>query len=136
MGNHPEKPQPQFDSDPRLNHGSRVQAPDVQGRDEVEGVHQPDLLAHGDVSNDVLPIDPGGTWPNEHQERSSLLPGELPTGPRSMLAPDVGEPGQPICLLNGVPSTRSPSLLLLESPTPRGRVQPPRQKPKPVDEQV
>ena len=114
MGNHPEKPPPQFDLDPRLNHGSHLRPRVDKSGDPVEGLHDSDLLPHGDVKDDVLPADFGRTRAEEHQERSALLPGELSTSPGGMLAPDFCEPRQPVRLMDGVSSMRSPSLLLLE----------------------
>ena len=114
MGNHSEKPQPQFDLDPRLNHGSHLRARADKGGDKMESLHEPDLLSHGDLPDDVLPAASGGTRTKEPQERPTVLPGELSAGPRSMSAPDLREPGQPVCLLDGVSGMRSPSLLLLE----------------------
>ena len=113
MGNHSEKPQPQFDHDPRLNHGSLVPASADPGGDEMESLYEQGLLCHGDLSNDVLPADLGRAGPKEHQERPPLLPGELKASPWSLPSPVNDEPRQPIRFLDCVPGMRGPSLLLL-----------------------
>ena len=114
MGTHLDKPEPQFDCDPSLQHGSIVRTRVDKGRDEMEGLHHQGVLGHGDVPNDVLPPDHGGARAEESEERPSLLSGEPHSGSRGLSASDVGESGKSVRLLDRLPSMWSPALILLE----------------------
>ena len=114
MGSHLEKPKPQFDHDPRPHHESLLRTRADKGRNEMEGFHHQGLLCHGDVSNDVLPLDSGGARAKESEERPAILPGEPDSGSRGMPAPDFGESREPVRLLDRMSNMWSPALVLLE----------------------
>ena len=114
MGSHLEKPKPQFDHDPRPHHESILRTRADKGRNEMEGFHHQGLLCHGDVSNDVLPLDSGGARAKESEERPAILSGESHSGSRGMPAPDFGESREPVRFLDRMSNMWSPALVLLE----------------------